>query len=77
MMMYHHKISFVAKDQQFKRYNSTCHILIIYWTLTLKIANQPFCTTLQLMMMHHHAAKSGYKSFISSEDIVWTNTLQF
>ena len=51
--------------------------VIIIWTLavtlTLKIANQPFCMTLWLMMMHHNT-KFGNKMFVSLEDIIWTNT---
>ena len=36
---------------------------------TLTIANQPFGTTLKLMLMHHYA-KFGYKRLSSSEAIV-------
>ena len=39
----------------------------------MKIANQSFCTKLQLMMMHHNT-KFGNKIFGSLEDIMWTNT---
>ena len=52
------------------------HVLIV-WTITmllsLKTANQPFCMTLWLIMMHHHI-KFGNKQFSSSEDIFWTNS---
>ena len=42
-------------------------------TKTLKVANQPFCITLQLMMMHHNT-KFANKMFVSLEGIIWTNT---
>ena len=52
---------------------------IIFWsyralavTLTLKIANQSFCMTLRLMMMHHNT-RFGNKIFCGLEDIIWTN----
>ena len=51
------------KDQQLRRYIRNCHILIIgalAVTLTLKIANQYFCMTLWLMMMHPDT-KFAYK----------------
>ena len=41
-------------------------------TLTLKIANQSFCTTLRLMMRHHNT-KFGNKMFCNLEDFSWTN----
>ena len=41
-------------------------------TLTLKIANQSFCMTLQHMMMHHNT-KFGNNMFGGSEDTIWTN----
>ena len=40
-------------------------------TLTLKLAQQSFRMTLQLMMMHHHT-KFNYKRLSGSEDVVWT-----
>ena len=40
--------------------------------LTLKIAQQSFCTTLWLVTMHHNT-KFGHKMFGSLEDIIWTN----
>ena len=56
--------------------------IVIFWsklsalaltlTLTFKIANQSFCITLWLMMMHHNN-KSGNKMFSGLEDIIWTN----
>ena len=48
-----------------------------FWTftviLTLNIADQSFCMTLRLMMMHHNT-KLGNKMFGGFEDIIWTNT---
>ena len=41
-------------------------------TLTLKIANQSFCMTFQLMMMHHNT-KFGNTMFDSLEDTIWEN----
>ena len=41
--------------------------------LTLKIANQSFCMTLWLMMMHQNT-KSGSKILGHLEDIILTNT---
>ena len=41
-------------------------------TLTLKIANQPFCMTLHLIKMHDNT-KFGNKMFGDLEDIIWTN----
>ena len=38
----------------------------------LETANQPYCTTLRLIMMHHNA-KFGNKMFPGLEDIIWTN----
>ena len=55
--------------------NRNCNILIIWAlaiTLTLKIANQSFCMTLRLMMMHHNI-KFGNKLFGGLEVIIWTN----
>ena len=42
-------------------------------TLTLKTANQSFCMTLQLMMMHN-STKFGIKILGGLEDIIWKNT---
>ena len=41
-------------------------------TLTLKIANDLFCITLQLIMMHHNT-EFGNKMFGSLENIIWMN----
>ena len=46
-------------------------MLALAVTLTLKIANQPFCMTLQLMMMHGNT-KFSNKLFGGIEDI-WIN----
>ena len=47
--------------------------VMIIWTLavtlTLKIANQPFCTTLWLIMMLHNT-KFGNEMFVGLEDII-------
>ena len=37
-------------------------------TLTLKLAHQSFCMTLQLMMMHYQT-KFSYKKFSGSEAV--------
>ena len=42
-------------------------------TSALRIANQPFCMTLWLMMMHHNI-KIGNTVFVGLKDIIWTNT---
>ena len=63
-------------EQQFRRYSRNCHILIIWalaMTLTLKIANQSFCMTLRLMMMHQNTV-FGNKMFGGLEDIIWRIT---
>ena len=41
--------------------------------MTLQIAQQFFCITLQLMMMHHNV-KFGKEMFGSLEIIIWINT---
>ena len=41
-------------------------------TLTLKVANKPFCMTLQLMMMHYNT-RFGNKMFGGLENIIWKN----
>ena len=64
-------------DQQFKRYSRNCHVLII-WALavtsTLKIANQSFCMTIWLVMMHHNS-EFGNKMLGCLEVIIWKNHL--
>ena len=47
-------------------------IKVLTVILTLKLAKQSLCKTLQFMMMHNHTA-FGYRRLSSSEDIVWTN----
>ena len=41
-------------------------------TLTLKIANESFCMTLQLIMMLHNT-EFGNKMFGGLENIIWIN----
>lgn len=47
-------------------------IKVLTVILTLKLAKQSLCKTLQFMMMHNHTT-FGYRRLSSSEDIVWTN----
>ena len=64
-------------DQMLRRYIRNSHILIILALVgtftTLKIANQFFCKTLRLMIIHHHT-KFGYKRLSGSGDIIWTKS---
>ena len=63
-------------DRQFRRYSRNSHILLIRAlavTLTLKIVNQVLCTTLRLMITHHHT-KFGKKWLSGAGDIVQTNS---
>ena len=49
------------KDQQSRKYSRNCHILITRaLPMNLTIANQSFCITLQLMMMHHNTKFGKY-----------------
>ena len=84
-VQFHHKthwlmIMYYQTKFDNKRISSSEDIVetvMIIWildvTLTLRMANQPFCMTLWLMMMHHNT-KFGNKMFVSLEDIIWTNT---
>ena len=57
------------------QYFRKSHILIIWAltvTVTLKIENQSFCVTVQLVMMYRHA-RFACKTFSHSEDTLWTN----
>ena len=58
------------------RYGRNCHILTIRAlavTLTMKIANDPFCMTLQLIVMPHNT-EFGNKMFGGlKKKIIWMN----
>ena len=59
-----------SSDNILKRHSLI--IIFVTVTLTLKTANQSFCETIWLIMMHHYT-KFGSKKFSFLEDIIWTN----
>ena len=70
MIMYYQTEFGSKRFSSSKRYSRNCHILITWAlavTLTLKIANQSFCMTLWLIMMHHNT-KFGNKMFGGLQD---------
>ena len=73
MIMYYHT---KFNNKRITSSKDTEETDIIIWTLamtlTLKIANQPFCMTLWLIMMHHNT-KFGNTMFVGLEEIIWTN----
>ena len=73
-MKIYHQIKF--DNKMISSSEDIIETVMIIWTLavtlTLKIANQPFYTTLWLMMRHHNT-KFGNKMFADLENIIWTN----
>ena len=77
----------LPKIQQFRRYSSQSHILIIFVSLCFEPSQQMsphydlenskqflFHMTLWLILLHHFT-KFGNKMFCDSEDVIWTLAL--